>query len=138
MEKQGIKYVETYPVKTVTKPFFIKAINPNGPTYVTYKEIDFNNKLVTIYNKDFGLSREGNLAEIQGLPTGEIWNKDEAISSPVIKKEYLNHISEEPIIGVDVTFDRGNASAFENHFKLAECNTYEDIENYGNNYFNLT
>ena len=134
MEKRGIKYVETYPLKTVTAT---TKINGND-VRVEYKEIDFNNKLVTIYNKDFGLSREGNLAEIQGLPTGEIWNPKEAISSPVIKKEYLNHISEEPIIGVDVTFDRGNASAFENHFKLAECNTYEDIENYGNNYFNLT
>ena len=134
MEKNGIKYVETYPLKTVTKTFKIKG----QEVPVTYKEIDFNNKLVTIYNKDFGLSREGNWAEIQGLPTGEIWNKDEAISSPVIKKEYLNHISEEPIIGVDVMFDRGNATAFENHFKLSECNTYEDIENYGNNYFNLT
>lgn len=134
MEKRGIKYVETYPLKEVRKPYTI-----SGKTvYVTYKEIDFNNKLVTIYNKDFGLSRQGNTAEIVGLPTGEIWNKDEATSSPVIKKEYLNHISEEPIIGVDVMFDRGNATAFENHFKLGECNTYEDIENYGNNYFNLT
>ena len=134
MASEGIVYREKYPVRQVTS-----AVTINGETKdVTYWEIDFNNKLVTIYNKDFGLSREGNLAEIQGLPTGEIWNKDEAISSPVIKKEYLNHISEEPIIGVDVTFDRGNASAFENHFKLAECNTYEDIENYGNNYFNLT
>ena len=71
------------------------------------------------------------------LPTGEVWNYGEASSSPVIKKEYLNHISEEPIIDVDVEFDRGNATAFENHFKLSECNTFEDIENYGNNYFNL-
>ena len=54
MEKQGIKYVETYPVKTVRKQVRIKAINPNEPVLVTYKEIDFNNKLVTIYNKDFG------------------------------------------------------------------------------------
>ena len=134
MEKNGIKYVETYPLKEVTKTFKI-----NGQEVpVTYKEIDFNNKQVTIYNKDFGLSRQGNVAEIKGLPTGEIWNEQEATSSPVIKKEYLNHISEEPIIGVDVMFDRGNATAFENHFKLSECNTYEDIENYGNNYFNLT
>ena len=129
MANEGIVYRERYPVRRVTKTI-------DGAD-VTYWEIDFNNKKVTIYNRDFGLYRDGYESTIVSLPTGEIWNWGEASSSPVIKKEYLNHISEEPIIDVDVEFDRGSATAFENHFKLSECNTFEDIENYGNNYFNL-
>lgn len=125
MERGGITYRETYPIKQVT----------SGET--AYQEVDFNNKKVTIYNKDFRLSREGYLSEITSIPKGEIWNKKEAISSPVIKKEYLNHISDEPMLDIDVEFDRGNATAYENHFKVWECNTFEDLENYGNNYFNL-
>ena len=133
MANKGIIYKETYPIKESSIDTKI-----NGePVNIKYYEIDFNNKKTTIYNRDFELSREGLLSTITSLPTGEVWNKDEAISSPVFKKEYLNHISEEPKINVDVEFDRGNASAFENHFKLMECNTFEDVENYGNNYFNL-
>ena len=30
-----------------------------------------------------------------------------------------------------------NAAAWEKHFKLSECNTLEDLENYGNNFFNI-
>jgi hypothetical protein len=122
---KGITYKETYP---------LKHVNSGG---VDYLEVDFNNKRTTIYNKDFNLSREGYVSEVTSIPKGEIWNKKEANSSPVIKKEYLNHVSDEPMIDVDVEFDRGNATAFENHFKIWECNTFEDLENYGNNYFNL-
>lgn len=126
MAKKGIRYEESYPLKRVDV----------GGDFDHY-EIDFNNKIVTIYNKDFGLSREGYLSTITDIPRGEIWNQEEAISSPVIKKEYLNHISDEPQIDVDIEFDRGNATAFEKHFKMWECNTFEDLENYGNNYFEL-
>lgn len=133
MANEGIVYRERYPVKWVTEEHII-----NGePVTISYWKIDFNNKKVTIYNRDFGLYREGYESEIVSLPTGEVWNCVDASSSPVFKKEYLNHISEEPVINVEVEFNRGNATAFENHFKLSECNTFEDIENYGNNYFNL-
>ena len=133
MANTGITYKETYPIKRVTNTF---SINRNE-VEVSYYEIDFDNKKTTIYNRDFGLSREDLESLITELPTGEVWNKNEATSSPVFKKEYLNHISDEPKISVNVEFDRGNATAFENHFKLGECNTFEDMENYGNNYFNL-
>ena len=44
---------------------------------------------------------------------------------------------EEPKYNINLTYNRGNAAAWENHFKLSECNTLEDLENYGNNFFNL-
>jgi len=28
-------------------------------------------------------------------------------------------------------------SAFEKHYKLSECNTMQDLVNYGNNFFNI-
>ena len=40
-------------------------------------------------------------------------------------------------ISVDITVERGASAAFENFYKLSECNTMEDVENYGNDYFNL-
>jgi len=133
MENSGIIYRESYPVKIVTSAFTINGVSRN----ITYYEIDFNNKKVTIYNRDYELSRDGLESKIISLPVGGVWNEHEAIDGKVYKKEYLNHISEEPKIDVDVEFDRGAAAAFENHFKLSECNTMEDLENYGNNYFNL-
>lgn len=134
MDNKGIVYKESYPIKFETgETFTIGRVTSTIPYY----KIDFNNKKTTIYNRDFELSREGLVSTITSLPTGEVWNKDEATSSPVFKKEYLNHIAEEPKVDVNVELDRGNATAFENHFKLSECNTFEDMENYGNNFFNL-
>ena len=133
MANDGVIYRESYPIKKSEITTKIKGVTKT----ISYYEIDFNNKKTTIYNRDFELEREGLTSEINSLPRGQVWNVDEAISSPVFKKEYLNHISEEPKIDVYVEFDRGNATAFESHLKLEECNTFEDLENYGNNYFNL-
>lgn len=133
MENTGIIYKESYPVKISTAETKINGVR----TVVTYYEIDFNNKKVTIYNRDYELYRDGLESTITSLPRGGVWNANEAIDGKVYKKEYLNHISETPKVDVDVEFDRGAAAAFENHFKLGECNTMEDLENYGNNYFNL-
>lgn len=129
MANEGIRYRETYPIHYVS--------SDESEYDKAYYEVDFNNKKTTIYNKDFGLYRDGLVSEIVSIPVGEVWNQNETTMNPVIKKEYLNHISEEPKISVNVEFDRGNATAFENHFKLLECNTFEDMENYGNNFFNL-
>ena len=38
---------------------------------------------------------------------------------------------------VDIELNRGASAAFENYFKLSECNTMQDLENYQNNWFNL-
>ena len=126
MADKGITYKESYPLKVVT--------NESGETHY---EVDFDSVKTTIYNSDYRLSRNGNICTIIKVYRGDIWNVDEATNYPIYKKEYLNGISEEPKINVDIEFDRGVATAFENHFKLGECNSFEDLENYGNNYFNL-
>ena len=99
--------------------------------------IDYSSQVEVIYNKDIGLSRLSQKSTIVELSYGEEWNSEDACSSPAYKQEYLNKVHEEPNIDVDVTLNRGNATAFESHLKMTECNTLEDLVNYGNNYFNL-
>lgn len=63
-------------------------------------------------------------------------------TSGVTENEYffdpaLNGLMEAPKVDIDISIDRGSGAAWEKHFKLMECNTLEDLENYGNNYFNI-
>ena len=113
---------------------------------IYYNEIDYDFTKQTIYNKHYDLYREGNLADIVQYREGHVWCDDksngyvasaETINAPIFKEEYLLGISSTFKADVNVTINRGNAAAFERHFKLSECNTMEDLENYGNNIFNL-
>ena len=45
--------------------------------------------------------------------------------------------SDTPKYDVDVVVERGGVTVNEKFFKLGECNTFEDLENYGNDYFGL-
>ena len=113
---------------------------------IYYNEIDYDFTKQTIYNKHYDLYREGNLADIVQYREGHVWCDDksngyvasaETINAPIFKEEYLLGISSTFKADVNVTINRGNAAAFERHFKLSECNTMEDLENNGNNIFNL-
>lgn len=109
---------------------------------IYYNEIDYEFTEQTIYNKHYDVYREGNLADITEYITADVWGKDGSMSAytvnaPIFKEEYLLGISSAFESEIDVTINRGNAAAFERHFKLSECNTMEDLENYGNNIFNL-
>lgn len=109
---------------------------------IYYNEIDYDFTKQTIYNKHYGVEREGNLADIISYNIADVWGKDGSMSeytvnAPIFKEEYLLGISSTFKADVNVTINRGNAAAFERHFKLSECNTMEDLENNGNNIFNL-
>lgn len=119
IENTGIRYKERYPIVT--------GQTEEGTLY--YKP-DFESQKVTIYNSDYDVSRAGNPTEVVGYWGGEIWNEKDASCSPVFKKGYLDGITDGETIEVNVTIDRGNASAFERHFKLMEYNSLEDIELY--------
>ena len=54
-----------------------------------------------------------------------------------ITKDGSEGLQEEPKYNLNLLYNRGSAAAYESHFKLSECNTMEDLENYGNNFFNL-
>lgn len=110
---------------------------------IYYNEIDYDFTKQTIYNKHYGVEREGNLADIISYNIADVWGKDGSMSeytvnAPIFKEEYLLGISSTFKADVNVTINRGNAAAFERHFKLSECNTMEDLEAMGNGqFFNL-
>ena len=105
------------------------------PVYSRY--IDFEGAAKEFYSPRYNLYRTGNTANIIRLTTMDAWNKDFAIDAYLAKEEYLTNFSSPPKVDVNVTIDRGGVSAFEKHYKLAECNTMQDLVNYGNNFFNL-
>ncbi len=105
------------------------------PVYSRY--VDFDGAAKEFYSPTYNLYRTGNTATIERLTTMDVWNKEFAIDAYLTKEEYLINFSSPPKIDVNVTIDRGGVSAFEKHYKLAECNTMQDLVNYGNNFFNL-
>jgi hypothetical protein len=67
----------------------------------------------------------------------DVWNNDAAITVPTFRKDYLIGMMEYPTEDVDIVIDRGLSHAFEKHLMLTETNTFNDLKNYKNNYFNL-
>lgn len=137
-EVNGVTYKEEYKYNTGQT----MNINLDGfeNIKIYYDEIDYEFTQQTIYNKHYDLYRDANLAEIEEYITGDVWGKYNSattINAPVFKEEYLLGVSTAFKSDVNVTISRGNAAAFEKHFKLMECNTYEDLENISNNIFNL-
>ena len=140
-----IKYKETYKYNTGQTMEIVLDGYENITIY--YNEIDYDFTEQTIYNKHYGLYREGNLADIVQYREGHVWCDDdlngyvasaETINAPIFKEEYLLGISSTFKADVNVTINRGNAAAFERHFKLSECNSMEDLEVMGNGqFFNL-
>ena len=139
-----IKYKETYKYNTGQTMEIVLDGYENITIY--YNEIDYDFTEQTIYNKHYDLYREGNLADIVQYREGHVWCDDdsndyvasaETVNAPIFKEEYLLGISSTFKADVNVTINRGNAAAFERHFKLSECNSMEDLENSGNNIFNL-
>ena len=111
------------------------------PIYSNY--IDFDGAAKEFYSPRYNLYRTGNTANIIRMASGEFWTKKDsdgysyANDAYLTKEEYLTNFSLPPKVDVNVTIDRGGVSAFEKHYKLSECNTMQDLVNYGNNFFNI-
>lgn len=69
--------------------------------------------------------------------SNNVWNYENAISAPVFRKDSLVGFVEKPKEDIDISLDRGLSHAFEKHLMLCETNTFNDLQNYKNNYFNL-
>ena len=111
----------------------------NVPVYTEY--IDFAGDSKEFYSTRYNLYRTGNTANIISMTTGNEWTKRDgdgngyAYDAYLVKEDYLTNFSLPPTVDVDVTIDRGGASAFERHYNLSECNTMRDLEQYRNGYF---
>ena len=105
----------------------------NVPIWSEY--IDFDSASREFYSPRYNLYRTGNVANIIAMTTGEEWQKETSYDAYLTKEEYLINFSLPPKVDVNVTVDRGGLSAFEKHYKLTECNTMQDLENYNNGEF---
>ena len=142
IEDTGVRYQESYGYY----PSAVTSVKIDGVPNVSiyYQKIDFDSSKKTIYSSDYNLYRSGNTSNVMEMTTGDIWQSGvtyddtgETINAPVFKDEFLMGSAFATKSSVDVEISRGNAAAFERHLILTECNTFEDVENYRNNYFNI-
>ena len=134
-QESGDVYYEEYDLDKGHVDYVALDGVDNVPVWSEY--IDFEGAAKEFYSTRYGLTRTGNTATILRLTSGDIWNKDFAYDAYLTKEEYLTGFSLPPKADVNVTVDRGGVSAFEKHYKLSECNTMQDLVNYGNNFFNI-
>ena len=131
----GVHYVE----RATYVPNNLKLVLIDG-VYLSelyYDTIDFSKNKQVIYSPEFKLKREVNCATINKMEVGTQWTSGGSVTALLFTREDTDGLQEEPKSEISILYNRGNAAAWENHFKLSECNTMEDLENYGNNFFNL-
>ena len=129
----GDIYQEEYVIDTHHVDYVALDGVDDVPVYSEY--IDFEADAKEFYSPRYNLYRTGNTANITELSTGEYWNENYSYDAYLTKEDYLINFSSPPKVDVNVTIDRGGVSAFERHYKLAECNTMQDLENYANGWF---
>ena len=132
----GILLEETHPYYPAKE--FLHTIDGVSAVSVYCNYIDFEADAkvgVSSYN---GLSGMFTTSIIKEMPTGEVWTSPSgSIRSVIYKEDYLLGVSYEPNTDIDISYDNGSMTAWEKHFKLGECNTFQDLLDYGNHYFNL-
>ena len=131
----GVHYVE----RATYVPNNLKLVLIDGAylAELYYDTIDFSKNKQVIYSPEFKLKREVNCATINKMEVGTQWTSGGSVTALLFTREDTDGLQEEPKSEINILYNRGNAAAWENHFKLSECNTMEDLENYGNNFFNL-
>jgi len=133
--KTGVVYTEKYPYK---KGISATTVLDGYNATIYYNKIDYDANKQTIYNGDLNLYRQAIISNIIGYNVYDfLSDSGETINAPCFSQEYLFGMPFPITSEVDVEVDRGSSTAFEKHFKIAECNSFEDLENYGNNFFNI-
>lgn len=134
-DSTGVHYKDT--INYTSNNFDIVPIDGVYPAELYYETLDFEKSKETVFSNEYILNRKVLRAEIIGMEVGTQWTGDGAVSALLFTKDGSEGLQEEPKYNINMLYNRGNAAAWENHFKLSECNTMEDLENYGNNFFNL-
>ena len=131
----GIHYREEFPIIKNKKEIVPIDGVYMGELYCDYLDMDAVSTYV--YSSEYGKSRMARKAALTGMEVGSIWTESGAVKTMLFTKDSSESLQNEPKFNIEMSFNRGNAAAWEKHFKLSECNTMEDLEKYGNNYFNL-
>ena len=134
-EQSGIHYEETlyYSENNLAKV-------PIDGIYMAdlyYDVLGDDSEKTSVYSEEFRKHRLVRKAKITGMEVGTQWTEENAVNAMLFTKDGYEGLQEEPKYDINLLYNRGNAAAWENHFKLSECNTMEDLVNYGNNFFNL-
>lgn len=134
-DSTGVHYKDT--INYTSNNFDIVPIDGVYPAELYYEALDFEKSKETVFSNEYILNRKALRSEIIGMEVGTQWTGEGAVSALLFTKDGAEGLQEEPKYNINMLYNRGNAAAWENHFKLSECNTMEDLENYGNNFFNL-
>lgn len=131
----GIHYVEVLKINQGFK----SSIYIDGYMDVEffYDSLDLSSNNTVVYSEDYNMYRYARRAFIEGIEVGTTWTSNNAIIAKLFTREDTSEMMFLPVQKPDIILDRGNASAFERYFKLSECNTFYDLQQYGNNFFNL-
>lgn len=88
---------------------------------VTYSEYGLNGMLRDIPLSNFHLKRT---------------EPDYVLTKPLVW-DYFMGVTDRPEVDTEVALDRGLNAAYERHLKLGEVRTMQDLEEYGNGFFNI-
>lgn len=135
IDESGIHYEEVYKYKSG-----IRTEVPIDGVFMGelfYDSLEDSLNEERVYSEEYRQYRTTKKAKITGMKVGTMWTENTAIDAMLFTKEGYEGLQEEPKYNINLMYNRGNAAAWENHFKFSECNTMEDLENYGNNFFNL-
>ena len=131
----GIHYREEIPYRPCNRDYV--GIDGTYMAELYYDYLDFSAVSETVYSDEYRLYRTTHRALLTGMEVGTQWTSSGAITAFLVTKENMDGLQEQPNYDLNLVYDRGSAAAWEYHFKLAECNTMADLEQYGNNAFNL-
>lgn len=98
-----------------------------------YEKLDYDTNIIDIYNEEYEITGTTSVAKLLKIETGGF----NYYSYPLITREGSEKLYFNPNVNPDIVFNRGNGAGWDKFFKLSECNTMRDLENYGNNIFNL-
>lgn len=128
IENTGIYCYETYPFnENIDKEVVIDGIE----TTITCDMIDFETTS-EIVSYDLNDSVSINTSNLNGMKYNDIWTSGSATMYPVFVNDSIFGMVNPPEINIDVDIDRGSTNVLERHFKICECNSFENLENYGN------
>ena len=119
------------------------------PTTINGEYIDFDSNTKDVENYDLGITEADENGDDVFVPKIRKCNQARLIGMRVMdaldgltpkvmfKQPEADGVDFSIKSEVDIELNRGASAAFENYFKLGECNTMSDLENYQNNWFNL-
>lgn len=134
IDETGIHCVEIIPYSLEKEMLPVDGVHL---AEIYYEKLDYEKETETVSNVEFKLGREARMAMITGMEVATQWDGKSAINAYLITRDGINELMDGMRYEIDAIYDRGNAAAWEKHFKLSECNTMEDLENYSNNIFNI-